>query len=101
MMKDIILCRNEDIDGVRDTMTNLEQLFNRNYNYPYVFINNEPWKQSFKDRVLSYTQSQVQFVNTLEGTWGYPDYINQTYAAECRYKMRDLMYGDNEGYRYC
>ncbi|KAJ1729537.1 hypothetical protein LPJ61_003470, partial [Coemansia biformis] len=38
----VILTRNQDLKDLRESLAQLEDRFNRRYNYPYVFLNNEP-----------------------------------------------------------
>ncbi|KAJ1884489.1 hypothetical protein LPJ66_010584, partial [Kickxella alabastrina] len=41
----VILTRNKDLNDLRETLIQLEDRFNRRYNYPYVFLNNEPFSE--------------------------------------------------------
>jgi alpha 1,2-mannosyltransferase len=45
----LILARNSDINGVVQSMQSLEDRFNRHYNYPWVFLNEEPFSEEFKE----------------------------------------------------
>lgn len=55
----VVLCRNSDLAGVQKTLANLEDTFNKKYNYPYVFINNKPWDTAFKTQVRKLTKGKV------------------------------------------
>lgn len=44
----VILCRNSDLDGVIQSVRSVEDRFNREYRYPYVFLNEEPFDEEFK-----------------------------------------------------
>ena len=44
----VILCRNSDIDGIIQSVRSVEDRFNREYRYPYVFLNEEPFDDEFK-----------------------------------------------------
>jgi alpha 1,2-mannosyltransferase len=44
----IMLARNSDIDGAVRSIRQMEERFNRQYNYPYVFLNEEPFTEEFK-----------------------------------------------------
>ncbi|CAG8687474.1 24813_t:CDS:1, partial [Racocetra persica] len=43
----IVLARNSDLNYVEHSMNQLEDRFNHKYNYPYVFLNDEPFTQLF------------------------------------------------------
>lgn len=44
----VILARNGDLKGIMKSMKQLEDRFNRRYNYPYVFLNEESFSDTFK-----------------------------------------------------
>jgi len=43
-----MLARNSDLEGAVQAVRELEDRFNRNYNYPWVFLNEEPFSSDFK-----------------------------------------------------
>ncbi|KAJ1729539.1 hypothetical protein LPJ61_003472, partial [Coemansia biformis] len=47
----VILTRNRDLKDLRESLAQLEDRFNRRYNYPYVFLNNEPFSDDFKEQI--------------------------------------------------
>jgi len=44
----VMLARNSDIDGAVNSVREMEDRFNRNYNYPWVFLNEKPFLTEFK-----------------------------------------------------
>ena len=46
----VVLARNGDCDDVLLSLARMEQRFNRKFNYPYVFLNNEEFDSSFRNR---------------------------------------------------
>lgn len=98
----VVLVRNSELDGIIPTMRQIEDTFNKKYNYPYVFLNNEPFTSEFMDKVRLSTNSDVLFGEIDQSMWGYPDHINQTYAAERRkeMEMHGVPYGSSESYRH-
>jgi hypothetical protein len=44
----VILVRNEEIVPLIETLKQLEDRFNRQYHYPYVFLNDQPFDEDFK-----------------------------------------------------
>lgn len=98
----VVLIRNSELEGILSTMEQIEDTFNKKFNYPYVFLNNEAFTQEFIDGVKSKTSSEVKFGELDSTMWGYPDYINQTYAADCRKHMEEqgVPYALSESYRH-
>lgn len=43
-----MLARNSDVDGAVRSVRELEDRFNRHFNYPWVFLNEEPFTDEFK-----------------------------------------------------
>jgi hypothetical protein len=98
----VILARNSDLQGIRYSIRQMEDRFNRHFNYPYVFLNEEYFTDEFKQKTSDLTKAQTFYGKIESDMWGYPDYINQTYAAECRQSMHDrrIIYGGSESYRH-
>jgi alpha 1,2-mannosyltransferase len=44
----VMLARNKELEEVVFSMKQLEDRFNRKYNYPWVFLNDEPFTDEFK-----------------------------------------------------
>ena len=49
----VMLARNSDLNGVISSVEQLEAKFNRNFNYPWVFLNDEPFSVDFKRYIIS------------------------------------------------
>ena len=47
----MIICtaRNSDINGIMFSMKQMEDRFNKKFNYDYVFLNEQPFEQRFKE----------------------------------------------------
>jgi hypothetical protein len=43
-----MLARNSDLIGAAQSVRRLEDRFNKNYRYPWVFLNDEPFSDEFK-----------------------------------------------------
>jgi hypothetical protein len=98
----VILARNSDINGIRFSIRQIEDRFNRKFNYPYVFLNEEHFTEEFKAKTSALTNAQTHYGKVDSDMWGYPDFINQTHAAECRKAMEEkkIIYGGSESYRH-
>ncbi|GAA5999320.1 hypothetical protein JCM5350_007446 [Sporobolomyces pararoseus] len=98
----VALVRNNERESMRDSMRSVEMRGNRRWGYPWVFMNDEPFDEEFMDGVKSITRSEVHFHVIPKEHWSYPDWVNQTHAAEERQKMVDenVIYGGSESYRH-
>lgn len=98
----VVLARNKELDGVIESIKSIERHFNRWYNYPYVFLNDGDFNQTFKDTVRNYTSGTVEFGKVGPDMWGYPDWIDPKVAKEGVNKQGDnaIMYGGMESYHF-
>ncbi|KAG0224243.1 alpha 1,2-mannosyltransferase 2.4.1 [Actinomortierella wolfii] len=98
----VVLLQNKDLHDMRRTMRMLEYSFNQRYHYPYIFLNNKPFTDHFKTHIRAMTMAEVHFGLIPAEHWSYPDFINQTLAAENRQRMgaNKVPYGDSEPYRH-
>ncbi|KAH8549321.1 nucleotide-diphospho-sugar transferase [Umbelopsis sp. PMI_123] len=98
----VVLVRNQELNGLLSSMRQLEDTFNRKFNYPYVFLNDDDFTPEFKEMTSAATQSEVKYGKLDAQMWGYPSFINQTIAAENREAMAatGIPYGGSESYRH-
>ncbi|KAK1254101.1 hypothetical protein MKX08_008096 [Trichoderma sp. CBMAI-0020] len=98
----VVLARNKEIDGVIQSIKSVERHFNRWYHYPYVFLNDADFDETFKETVRNYTSGAVEFGKVEPGTWGFPDWIDEKVAKEGIAKQGDaaVMYGGMESYHF-
>ncbi|KAL9708793.1 hypothetical protein Ac2012v2_007947 [Leucoagaricus gongylophorus] len=97
----VILTRNSDLDGIIRSIRDIEDRFNRKYNYPYVLLNEVPFTEEFKSRVKVLTRAQMEFGLISPGHWYQPDWIDEEKAAENRDKLvaSNVIYGGSVSYR--
>ena len=99
----VILCRESDLQQLLHTLSTFEEKINKKLQYPYLLINDDVFSDNFKTEVRKAISTTAEFVRTMPGTWEYPVWINQTYAAETRREMAKLgnvMYAESESYRH-
>ncbi|KAK0385948.1 hypothetical protein NLU13_7123 [Sarocladium strictum] len=98
----VILARNSDLDGVVQSLKSVERHFNRWFHYPYVFLNDGDFDDTFKSTVTNYTSGAVEFGKVGPDMWGYPDWMDVKAAKEGIAKQGDaaVMYGGLESYHH-
>lgn len=98
----VMLARNSELQGVLYTIDSIERHFNRWFNYPYVFLNDEMFNASFKAAVINATSSPVQFGKVDKTMFGFPDWVDQSWAKEGIASQGDraIMYGGLESYHH-
>ncbi|KAG7848788.1 hypothetical protein KL941_001606 [Ogataea angusta] len=96
------LVRNSELPGMLQSIKSVEQRFNNRHHYHWIFANNEPFTDDFKTAVVAMCSGTVEFSLIPPERWDYPEWIDQTHAAEVRRQMRrkGVKYGDNESYRH-
>jgi len=97
----VMLARNSDLNGVISSVEQLEAKFNRKFNYPWVFLNDEPFSTDFKRRVSVLTDADVSFGLVPHEHWVQPDWIDEGRAQEGRNKLvrQGVIYGGSVSYR--
>ncbi|CDS05166.1 hypothetical protein LRAMOSA07695 [Lichtheimia ramosa] len=96
----VVLVRNSELSGMLGSMHDVESRFNRKFNYPWLFLNNEPFTEEFKQRTTQATNAKTYYGLVDSSMWSYPPWINQTHAAKSRERMAGLPYGKSESYRH-
>jgi mannosyltransferase len=98
----VMLARNSELEGVLYSLDSIERHFNRWFNYPYVFLNDEHFNSTFKAAVINATSSPVQFGKVDRSMFGFPDWVDQSWAKEGIASQGDraIMYGGMESYHH-
>ncbi|OMH80090.1 Glycolipid 2-alpha-mannosyltransferase 1 [Zancudomyces culisetae] len=95
----VSLVRNSDLHGIRKTIREVEDRFNRKFGYPYIFLNDVPFTDEFKQGVRDLVSTNATF-GLVEGeAWGYPEYVDKNKAKEIREKS-NYINGGSESYRF-
>lgn len=96
------LCQEGDLKGVVEVIRKLEDRFNKNYHYDWVFLNDAEYSDDFKAQVTKFVSGKARFGVIPKEHWSYPSFIDQTKAKEERQRMEDdgVIYGGSESYRH-
>ncbi|KAJ2361631.1 hypothetical protein H4S02_011606, partial [Coemansia sp. RSA 2611] len=68
----VILARNQDWRSLRESIKHMEDRFNHRFNYPYVFLNDQPFSDEFKNMTQSMTLADVHYGQIAPEHWSYP-----------------------------
>jgi len=97
-----MLARNKDVEAAVQSITSLEQQFNRFFHYPIVFLNDRPWEQGFVDRLTEVASGDVKFEVIPDDMWEYPSWIDQDRARKAMKALADggIRYAGIESYHH-
>ncbi|KAF2219728.1 nucleotide-diphospho-sugar transferase, partial [Elsinoe ampelina] len=70
-----MLARNSEAYTAAKTVRNLEARFNKHFNYPWVFLNDQPFEKAFKTKIQAALSpnTNVTFANIPPEMWDWPD----------------------------
>jgi alpha 1,2-mannosyltransferase len=98
----VTLARNGDVWEIVKSIRDVEDRFNRNYHYDWVFLNDQPFDDTFKKVTTALVSGTTHYGMIPREHWSYPEWIDQEKARKVREDMRDrkIIYGDSESYRH-
>jgi len=98
----VTLARNSDVYDIAKSIRQVEDRFNRRYNYDWVFLNDKPFDDTFKKVTSSLVSGKTHYGLIPEEHWSYPKWIDQDRAKKVRedMKARKIIYGDSVSYRH-
>ncbi|KAK2806212.1 alpha-1,2-mannosyltransferase ktr1 [Emmonsiellopsis sp. PD_5] len=98
----VTLARNGDLWEIAKSIRQVEDRFNRNHNYPWVFLNDKPFSQEFKKLTSALVSGETHYGIIPPDHWSFPDFIDQEKAAKVREEMKEkqVIYGDSISYRH-
>ena len=90
----VILARNSDLWEIASSIKQHEDRFNWWANYDYVFLNEEPFDDEFKEHTQRLTNAKCHYGLIEHDHWYQPDWIDEEKATAAR-EVRDssLLYG--------
>ena len=98
----VSLTRNTDLWDIADSIRNVEDRFNRNYHYDWVFLNDKPFDETFKKVTTALVSGTARYGLIGKEHWSFPSFIDQDKAKAVREDMaeRKIIYGDSISYRH-
>ncbi|KAI0135314.1 glycosyltransferase family 15 protein [Daldinia grandis] len=98
----VSLARNSDVWEIARSIRQVEDRFNRRYNYDWVFLNDKPFDATFKKVTSSLVSGKTYYGEIPHEHWSFPDHIDQDKARKVREDMaqRKIIYGDSVSYRH-
>ncbi len=98
----VTLARNSDLWEIARSIRQVEDRFNRNYNYDWVFLNDKPFDDDFKKVTSALVSGKTHYGLIPEQHWSFPSWIDQKKAEAVREDMRQrkIIYGDSVSYRH-
>lgn len=98
----VTLARNNDVWDIARSIRQVEDRFNRRYNYDWVFLNDKPFDDTFKKITTSLVSGKTHYGEIPYEHWSFPDHIDQDKAKKVREDMaqRKIIYGDSISYRH-
>ncbi|THC99794.1 hypothetical protein EYZ11_000724 [Aspergillus tanneri] len=98
----VTLARNSDTWDIAKSIRQVEDRFNRDYHYDWVFLNDKPFDDTFKKVTTALVSGNTFYGVIPTEHWSYPNWIDQNKASEVRKEMGEkrIIYGDSESYRH-
>ncbi|KAI0483122.1 glycosyltransferase family 15 protein [Xylariaceae sp. FL0804] len=98
----VSLARNSDVWEIARSIRQVEDRFNRRYNYDWVFLNDKPFDDTFKKVTSSLVSGKTHYGEIPPEHWSFPEWIDQDKAKKVREDMhqRKIIYGDSISYRH-
>lgn len=78
----LTLVRNQELDKLIKTMKDLERTWNSKFNYPWTFMNDEPFTEEFKTRTQAETKAKCSYEVLPKEHWDVPPWINMDLYEE-------------------
>lgn len=98
----VTLARNSDLWEIVKSIRQVEDRFNKNYHYDWVFLNDKPFDADFKKVTTALISGKTHYGEIAQEHWSFPEWIDQEKARKVREDMheRKIIYGDSTSYRH-
>lgn len=95
----VMLVRNTELKGALLSMRSLEDRFNKNYKYPWVFLNDVPFDDDFIEQTSLMASGKVFYELIPELDWNPPPHIDLEKLEHNLRNSNDVIYGFSRSYR--
>lgn len=94
------LVRNKELSQLTMSMRDLERTWNHKFNYPWLFINDEPFTEEFKRVTRSLTNAEIRYEIIPKEHWEIPSWIDLDLMRESAdiLKEKDVQYAHLQSY---
>lgn len=94
------LVRNSELEEMVQSMQDLERTWNRKFNYPWTFLNDEPFTERFKQVTQAQTKAQCTYDVIPKEHWQIPSWINRDLMKESAdlLEQQEVQYAHMESY---
>lgn len=98
----VTLARNSDLWEIARSIRQVEDRFNKKFGYDWVFLNDQPFDESFKKITTALISGTTHYGLIPKEHWSFPDHIDQDKAKKVRedMKQKKIIYGDSISYRH-
>lgn len=95
----VMLARNRDLEGALKSMRSLEDRFNRDYRYPWVFLNDVPFDSDFIEQTSAMASGHTFYELIPEEDWNPPPHIDLRKLEHNVANSQHIIYGFSFSYR--
>ena len=97
----LMLVRNWELSYALKSMRSLEDRFNRNYNYDWVFLNDVPFDAAFIEATTLMASGETKYALIPSSDWDRPDWIEDDIFEQSLNDMekQNIIYGNSKSYR--
>lgn len=98
----VTLARNVDVWDIARSIRQVEDRFNHRYHYDWVFLNDKPFDDTFRNVTSAIVSGTARFGQIPEEHWSVPDWIDSDKAQKVKEEMKDrkIIYGESTSYRH-
>ena len=97
----VSLVRNSELEPMLESVEQIQLRFNNKYNYDWIFLNDKDFTDKFRRKIReALPDVNVKFGLIPVEHWSYPEFIDPEKAAETRERMKKVIYGASESYRF-
>lgn len=98
----VTLARNADVWDIARSIRQVEDRFNRRFNYDWVFLNDKEFDDNFRNITSALVSGTARYGLIPNEHWSVPDWIDEDKAKKVREDMKErkIIYGDSTSYRH-